>query len=178
LVDLLHFEGSSIEVAVLPLELRRCGIVFSVLLAADGQSVDEEVLELVNSGQGVLVKHAEIGEPSVQDIVCKDVKLALLRLELQHMDRFLHVSCVDAAVMAPDLHYRRLEVLVIVFAQQLLLAHFIDAERAADTADNPSPDLVEGRRNLLARGLVEQVDGAAILRECVCLYPCGSAAPL
>ena len=73
---------------------------------ARGENVDEEVLELVNSGQGVFVKHAEIGEPSVQDIVCKDVQLALLRLELQHMDRFLHVSSIDAAVMAPDLHYR------------------------------------------------------------------------
>ena len=84
LVYLLHFEGCTIEVAVLPLKLGGRRVILSVLLATGWKSVDKEVFELVDPSQGIFVEHAEIGQPPIEDVVGKNVELPLVWLKFQN----------------------------------------------------------------------------------------------
>jgi len=57
--DSVHLVRGAVQVAVLPLELRSSGVVFSVIFTTSWQSVDVEVLELVNASNCVMVKQTE-----------------------------------------------------------------------------------------------------------------------
>ena len=178
LIDLLHFEGCAIQVTVLPLELGRRWVVFGVFLAAGWKSVDEEVFKFVHPSQGIFVEHAEIGQPSVQNVVSKYVELPLFRFEFQYVHRLLLITCINPALLAAYLDYGRLEVPVVILTKQLLLPHLVNSKDAAHATDNPTADFVESRRNLLTGGLVDQLDGATISRDSIGLYPSSLAASL
>ena len=59
--ELLALEGGAVEVALLPLELGGVGVVVSVVVGTEGEAGDEDVLELVQAGEGVGVEEAEGG---------------------------------------------------------------------------------------------------------------------
>jgi hypothetical protein len=97
LADLFHLECSSVKVPVLPLELGSCGIVLGIVFAPDGESADEEILELVYTSHRVLVKECEVSEPPVDDIVSENIQLDLIWLVLEDMHALLEVARIYAA---------------------------------------------------------------------------------
>jgi len=125
---LLHFEGSSVEITIFPFEFRRSRIILSIVFATHWESVHEEVLELVHPSNGVLIKKDEVSEPPVEDIICKDIELDLLRLVFKYMHALLEISCEDPSRFFIDLNAddRSLEVLVLDLSQQLLLAQLVN----------------------------------------------------
>ena len=119
MADLFHLEGSSVQVPVLPLELSSRGIILGIVFAADGESADEEILELVYASYRILVKECEVSEPPVYDIVSEYVQLDLIWLVLEDMHALLEVARVYAArlLLHLDGNDGRLEVLVLDLPQ-------------------------------------------------------------
>ena len=134
LVDRFHLECGAVEVAVLPLELRCGRIVLGVVLTARWQTVDVDILEFVNPSNRVLVEHAEASRPSLQHIVSEDVKLGILRLVLQHVDRLTEVGGENATALL-DLNASddRFEVFVFLLPEKLFEAEIINSKYVTDT---------------------------------------------
>ena len=117
LVDRFHLESSSVEVAVFPLELCCSWIVLCIIFTARWQPVDVDVLKFIHACYRVLVKHAKTGGPPLQHIICEDVKLGIVRLVLEHVDRLTEISGKDAtSVFNLNTCDDRLEVFVLLLA--------------------------------------------------------------
>lgn len=169
MADLFHLERSSVKVTVLPLELGSCGIVLGIVFAADGESANKEILELVYASYRVLVKECEVREPPVDDIVSEYIQLDLIRLVLEDMHALLKVARVYAArlLLHLDGNDGRLEVLVLDLPQQLFLAHLIDSQDIAHACYQSAAILTKGERYILAGCGVDELQLGAILYEFV-----------
>jgi hypothetical protein len=80
--DGLELKSSSVEMTVLPLELSGCRIVFSIIFTPSRQSADKDVFEFISSHKRVRIEQAELSNPALEHVICKDVQLTLLWLIL------------------------------------------------------------------------------------------------
>jgi len=167
LTDLFHFESCTVQVPIFPFEFGGSWVILSIVFASHRESTDENVLKLVDSSNCVLVKKAEACEPSVKDVVCKNVKLYLLRFVLKDMYTILDVPSEYSSLVYLDADNRGLKVFVLAFSQKFVLSQLVNSQDIADSYNESSSIFVKGRRDILARSRVIQLKFLAPINELV-----------
>ena len=170
LIDGLHLECSSVQVAVLPFELGGSWVILSIVFAPCWHPVDVDVLKLVDSCHCVLIEHAKACSHPFEHIVSEDVQLSVLSLVLKHMYTLADIGCEDApSLFNLDAGYLRHKVLVLLLAKELLQSKVVDSQDVAHSCNQLASTLIESIWDVLTVGTVQELKIAASIGEPVSL---------
>lgn len=170
LIDGLHLECSSVQVAVLPFELGGSWVILSIVFAPCWHPIDVDVLKLVDSCHCVLIEHAKACSHPLKHIVSKNVQLSVLRLVLKHMDTLTDIGCKDTpTIFNLDAGYLRHKVLVLLLAKELLQSKVIDSQDVSHSCNQFASTFIESIRDVLTVGTVQELKIAASIGEPVSL---------
>ena len=136
---------------------------------------DDKIAELVGNGARVVVEYGEAGDEARQRVVGEYDDLVVLGLVAHEEAALLRVAHEYARAHGGDLHNRVAQLLVLALAQQLLLAHVVDAQQVADGDEHAALEGVYGHWHVLDGRAMQQLEALAAVHHLIGVDGAGRA---
>eukprot|EP00047_Mylnosiga_fluctuans_P012670 m.27272 g.27272 ORF g.27272 m.27272 type:complete len:961 (-) comp4410_c0_seq1:864-3746(-) len=156
--------GGAVEQALVPRRAVDVRVVVDLIADVGRKAQHRDAAKLVDDCDSAVVEPGDAGAPAGVRVVGKHAQLVQGRLVLDEHDALTQISNGDARADGGQRHDVRRQVLVLTLAQQLPLAHLVQAEEPADARDDAAVQPDDRRADVLDRRLVQELqDGLALV---------------